>query len=144
MDSWCKDCHKRREKRRPKRDRSKQQRGYYEYRKEADPYFILRGNLKQFYNITLEQYLEMYEKQDGKCAVCGEEEVEVHHATGERRRLAVDHDHNCCPGRESCGRCIRGLLCNACNRGLGLLNDSVERLERAIGYLDKYEYSQSD
>ena len=56
--------------------------------------------------------------QGGRCGIC-------------RRlglRLVVDHDHK--TGQ------IRGMLCNACNSGLGMLGDGVDGLERAIGYLN--------
>ena len=33
----------------------------------------------------------------------------------------VDHAHTCCPGKESCGDCIRGIVCFRCNTGLGLV-----------------------
>jgi hypothetical protein len=49
--------------------------------------------------------------------------------------LAVDHDHNCCPSKKTCGKCIRGLLCMDCNRGLGYFRDDTARLDRAISYL---------
>lgn len=32
---------------------------------------------------------------------------------------------------------IRGLLCRACNHGLGNFLDSIENLEEAINYLKK-------
>jgi hypothetical protein len=51
--------------------------------------------------------------------------------------LSIDHDHACCPGRISCGKCIRGLLCNRCNRALGLLGDSIELLKKMIAYLEQ-------
>lgn len=31
------------------------------------------------------------------------------------RAAMVDHDHDCCPGGWSCGRCVRGLICSECN-----------------------------
>jgi hypothetical protein len=72
------------------------------------------------YGITADQYLELLELQDGRCAIC---------LTRPRnRRLAVDHDHD--TGE------IRGLLCTRCNHGiLGKAHDSVTLLTRAIAYL---------
>jgi|SRR5579863_877234 len=54
-------------------------------------------------------------------------------------RLAVDHDHNCCPGQKSCGDCVRGLICTTCNTGMGNFHDDIDLLYRAIQYLEAYE-----
>jgi hypothetical protein len=59
-----------------------------------------------------------------ECQACGGEEG-----------LAWDHDHNCCPGKYSCGRCVRGLLCRSCNLALGYLKDSPDRLLSLVNYL---------
>jgi len=48
---------------------------------------------------------------------------------GKLLRMAVDHDH--ITGE------VRGLLCKRCNRALGILEDSIELLQRAIQYLQK-------
>lgn len=59
----------------------------------------------------LDVYL-LFEYQRYKCAICP-----VQHADGDG--LHLDHDHTCCPGKgESCGQCIRGLLCWGCNGGV--------------------------
>lgn len=80
------------------------------------------------YKISAERYAEM---AAAGCGICGC----VVGSAG--RRLAVDHDHTCCPdGERTCGKCVRGLLCDRCNRGVGLLGDSVERLRAAIFYLE--------
>lgn len=54
---------------------------------------------------------------------------------GRGRPLVIDHDHGCCPGNLSCGRCVRGMLCMHCNIGIGNLGDDPDRLEAAARYL---------
>ena len=77
---------------------------------------------------SVPQYRKLFDKQKGKCAICGA--VNGHRSKyGVACRLAVDHDHDTGD--------IRGLLCNVCNRGLGYLRDSVDNLKRAVDYLEK-------
>jgi hypothetical protein len=40
---------------------------------------------------------------------------------GDTETLVVDHDHKCCSGRRSCGKCVRGALCNRHNLYLGFI-----------------------
>lgn len=96
------------------------QRAYY----ERHPEVRLRNNhLAQCRarGLTVEQYAEMLAAQGGRCAICGK----TPEAQG--YRLAIDHDHE--TGEN------RGLLCWACNSGLGKLGDNVEGLEAALRYL---------
>lgn len=53
------------------------------------------------------------------------------------RKLHVDHDHACCAPNKArtCGKCVRGLICGPCNRGLGLFFDDPDALARAAQYL---------
>lgn len=93
---------------------------YYLRRKERVPEQMLKYHRTQTlkkYNLTLEQYEALWQKQDGKCGICGLPE------TPETRRLQVDHDHSCCPGGGSCGECVRGLLCLRCNTKLGFVEE---------------------
>ncbi|MCO4698461.1 hypothetical protein LRR80_04540 [Streptomyces sp. RO-S4] len=60
------------------------------------------------YSVTKEFIEALLLLQEGRCAVC--------RAAGSgRRALDIDHDHGCCPGRRSCGECVRGLVCSSCN-----------------------------
>lgn len=81
------------------------------------------------YGITTDQYDELLAAQGGGCAICG-----TTNPRG-RGRFHVDHDHACCPGQYSCGGCVRGLLCGACNPGLGAFGDDPDRLIAAAAYL---------
>jgi hypothetical protein len=84
-------------------------------------YFKLNGELKR-HDIV---YKELFEKQNGLCAICGKEET--HTFKGKIKQLSIDHDHK--TGE------VRGLLCNKCNTGLGGFMDNVEFLLKAIQYL---------
>ncbi|MGW7594475.1 endonuclease domain-containing protein [Streptomyces asiaticus] len=71
------------------------------------------------------------QRQGSACAICGIEFKEPGHAH-------IDHDHSCCPGKRSCGKCVRGLLCGGCNNGLGRFKDDVNVLQAAIEYLRRF------
>jgi hypothetical protein len=88
-------------------------------------------NLKYCFGITSEQYNNLLDSQDGKCATCSMK------AEDSTKNFHVDHDHSCCPGRRSCGSCIRGLLCANCNIALGMVNDSAERLCHLAEYIEQ-------
>ena len=57
------------------------------------------------------------------------------HFCGSLDDLVVDHDHLCCPGKRSCGSCVRGVLCRTHNVWLGMAGDDPDFLERALVYL---------
>ena len=87
--------------------------------------------LVRTYNLTEAQYNELYEFQGGMCYICGP----FSGRNGRTKNLAVDHDHSCCSGRISCGKCVRGLVCDTCNKFLGLIRDNPEAFQRGIDYL---------
>lgn len=76
------------------------------------------------HGITLDEYNAKLETQGGVCAnpMC------TRTATENGKRLVVDHDHGHCEGRESCGQCIRGILCDRCNMILGHVKDDQSLL----------------
>lgn len=79
------------------------------------------------YGITPEEYGQMVLDRGGRCDICGEVP---------EKSLHIDHDHSCCPGRNACGQCIRGLLCSRCNLALGGFRDNPELLRIAALYLE--------
>ena len=92
-----------------------------------------RGWTGKRHGMTYADYTARLEGQGGVCAICGKPETMLN-VWGKPARLAIDHDHACCPGT-SCGECVRGLLCRACNMAIGLLNDDLSLLASAYDYL---------
>lgn len=88
-------------------------------------YGLAEAYYKRVYGITLEEYLDLAEKQNFVCAICGKENFPMNGCHS--GCLVVDHDHK--TGK------VRGLLCHNCNRALGLFQDSPFLLEKASDYL---------
>lgn len=72
-------------------------------------------------------------RQDGRCAVC---QTSLEGMGLQYNSPHVDHDHSCCPGVRSCGKCVRGVLCKGCNVMLGAAKDNAEVLRAAVRYLE--------
>ena len=78
------------------------------------------------YGITIKEYNEMFEEQEGCCKVCNSHQMNFNTS------LAVDHNHK--TGE------VRGLLCSSCNTALGLLGDNPVVVESALNYLKENGY----
>jgi hypothetical protein len=78
--------------------------------------------LRYQYKISIANYNKILISQNNKCAIC----KSTDNKNIKNNVFYIDHDHNCCSGRISCGKCIRGLLCNHCNVGLGALHDNID------------------
>jgi len=82
-------------------------------------------------SLTIEKFEALLLEQGFRCSGCGDPLPE------EWSGINVDHDHNCCPGKKSCGKCIRGLLHNWCNVILGLAKDDPRRLRSLADYIER-------
>lgn len=102
--------------------------GYEKLRRSTDNYakrkHLIRAKaLKRLYGITVEQYNDLFEVQQGKCVGCGRHQVEF------SKSLVVDHCH-------TTGK-IRGLLCAGCNIALGNVKENTNTLLSLAHYLDR-------
>lgn len=60
---------------------------------------------------------------DSKCEICSNTD-----------NLVIDHDHSCCPGKGSCGKCVRGILCINCNLAEGHIKN-LDNAMKLVEYL---------
>ena len=97
--------------------------------RQKNPRVYRNKILRRTFGITLEEYEAIEQAQGGVCAICRNPETEIHPQSKKLRHLAVDHDHD--TGQ------IRGLLCNSCNRALGLMRDNEQIVLSAYLYLTK-------
>lgn len=86
-------------------------------------------HLMKTYDITVEQYELLLRRQKGVCAICGRPETAVYKRSKQLRRLCVDHCHKT--------KQVRGLLCRACNVGIGYLGDDASIYAKVARYLRK-------
>lgn len=115
----CLDCN--REKSRawrlanPERHKAKLREIYY-----RDPSKARRSALKKKYGLSWDQYQSMISSQSGACGICGKPPSDG--------ILRVDHNHET--------GVVRGLLCDTCNRAIGLLKDCQRVLRSAADYVE--------
>ena len=80
-----------------------------------------RGKRIRSYGLTLEEHEALMSEQGGKCWIC--------QGDNGLKALCIDHDHKT--------NNVRGLLCNLCNRAIGLLKDDADLLDKAAEYIRK-------
>ena len=107
----CKECTK------AYYDEWKKQPGAREAWKRASTRYYEKNWTRKKYGIELEEFAKMLLECNFSCEICFSKE-----------NLHIDHDHK--TGK------VRGILCRGCNHGLGNFTDSVDKLYRAIEYLD--------
>ena len=83
-----------------------------------------KKHLKKNYNITPQEYDQLFNIQNGECAICGTHQMYLD------KTLNVDHNHE--TGK------IRGLLCLHCNSTIGYAKENVGTLALIIDYLNRH------
>ena len=111
--SYCKEC--------------MQKKNLLWLNKNKQKYLIYQQNHKfqTRYNISLNDFNKLFQKQNGVCAICGKPELSTN-CKGKIRNLSVDHNHK--TGQ------VRGLLCGNCNTGFGSFQENISILKSAIKY----------
>lgn len=89
------------------------------------------------FGLTIQDYNQKLEQQNGKCAIC-----ETESPGGKTKRWTIDHYHvdgfmEMTP--EEKRKYFRGLLCINCNTGIGMLQDSEELVTKALNYLSGFK-----
>lgn len=121
VTSWCRECWR-------EYERIRRERLGFRGRKNR--------KLKYQYGMTIQEYSAILKAQNGLCAICENKETTINAKNSKIQKLCVDHDH-------ATGK-IRALLCTACNKALGLLNDDPSRILKAHNYLLKHAEVQDE
>ncbi len=86
------------------------------------------ARLKQRYGFEFGEFSAWWIVFRGRCGICNVEMTYPSPTKGQvLTTVCVDHDHET--------NKVRGLLCNSCNKALGLFKDNPNILNQAINYL---------
>lgn len=80
------------------------------------------------YGLVEDEFDAYWQAQRGLCAICLRRMIYPQDST----KRSID---SCCIDHNHQTNMVRGLLCNGCNKGIGLLKDSPEIVSRALTYL---------
>lgn len=86
---------------------------------------VRKWELRSKYNLSLEEYQALLDKQNGVCAIC--KTTNWGTRNGKAIAPSVDHCHK--TGK------VRGILCLRCNKSIGAFGDDIALLEVALTYL---------
>lgn len=106
-------------------ERRDEENAYHRNWRKANPNKVRLIQAKYRYGVSAKEYQALLLLQDNKCLIC----LSEFDSNSKRTTAHVDHSH--ISGE------IRGLLCDWCNKGLGIFEDNIDRLSRAIKYLTK-------
>jgi hypothetical protein len=81
-------------------------------------------HIKSAYGLTEAEYDQLVKRHRNRCAICKSG------TPGARGEWRIDHDH--VTGQ------VRGLLCNNCNSGIGMLQDDPEIIATAARYVAEH------
>ncbi len=97
-------------------------------RKDRDPDYNRRRNIKAMFGISLEEYEQRFYAQGGTCDICSA----PLHLKGENDdpRAVLDHNH--------ATSVIRSFLCGPCNVLIGMSRENEYTLLNAVSYLSKF------
>lgn len=93
-------------------------------------------NLRNRYGVTLAQFEFLLDSQEYACAICGMELNADLAYKGQSTKPIVDHCHETGD--------VRGILCNGCNLIIGHAKDDIDRLSRAIVYLQERSTQETE
>ena len=87
----------------------------------------IENNSWKIHKLRYPELKQMFEDQDYKCTIC---KNEVTLDENKKTRGVVDHCHT--------SQKIRSILCQNCNRSLGLMKENIESLKNMINYIESY------
>lgn len=129
LHTYCKPCTKARNSAWVKANRDKHRETcakWYAQNKTKANAVQSCWHYRKSYGITKQQFLDLVAAASGKCRICNTPVV-----VGSRALNGAVLDHSHATGQ------IRGVLCHACNKGLGLFADDPIRLQQAVAYLSE-------
>ena len=147
LDGRCSECKRDYAKKYKKENREKYLEGKKRHRENCKEYYLKRNKIDyqkkvekyggllslkkvcESRKITIQDYHDMLEAQDGRCKICKQEETRVSSRTKEPLRLCIDHCHST--------NKVRGLLCHSCNTALGKFKDNIDIMKSAILYIEE-------